>query len=787
MKRRRFLGSLSALMALGSEAAGTNAGTGAQRQAAPPGRAPSALSGRTTAPTTSYDVVVVGGGLAGVCAAIAAARHGATVALVTDRPVLGGNCSSECRTSPEGNGEFYPWAVATGLIKEIVTEDRLRNHEPLSDYRITSLWDLTLYEFVLRESPRLTLYLNTSVRAVDVERSRIRTAHAVQLSTEKAAALSAELFVDATGQGTLGALAGADFHYGRESKAAFGESFAQDREDTHAMGSTLFFRARDTGRDSPFRAPEWAARYPDESRFKARRHGDPNGGHWWMEIGAPFDTVADNEAIRHELVRHVLGFWDHVKNACVEVDRETVRTLALDLITPITYKREGRRLRGDHVITQQDLQDRRVFADRVAFGGWFIDLHETRGLLDENPEALAADPGRIDRLGVRPYSIPLAALYSRNIENLLMAGRTISTTHVAFGATRVQQTCAVLGQASGTAAALCVAHGVMPRRLQRERVGELQQVLLRDDFYVPFVANADPADLARETTVSASSEAALSTPEGTSWWPLEAPTCQIFPVSNDRLDSIRVRIRNGGAATSLNARLGYAADVWTPEGEGVLGSTAAAVPGGFDGWIALDFRVAMRPRSLLTLSLGAAPSVAWHLADVAVEGISAFTRPRQTWINLRQRKNRWCFRLEVTPESRPYRADNVLSGVARPERWTNIWISDPARGLPQVLELRWRSPQRIGRVHLTLDHSLAREHQDLPGFYVYPDCLRDYRIECEDGGGWRLLHAETGNVHRHRRHAFGPVHTPALRIVGLATNGTPSMRIYEVRAYEDAA
>lgn len=749
--------------------------------------APSAAVAAQTTQQT-FQVVVVGGGLAGVCAAIAAARHGATVALIQDRPVLGGNCSSECRTSPEGNGEFYPWAVATGIIKEIVTEDRLRNHESLSDYQINHLWDLTLYEFVKREEPRLTLFLNTSVRAAEKRENVLTAVDAVQLSTEKSFRFVATLFIDATGQGTLGALARADFHYGREDKTAFRESFAPEAEDQQAMGSTLFFRARDVGREAPFRLPPWAVAYPDETKLRARSHNNPNGGHWWIEIGSPLNTIADNEEIRHQLLRHVLGVWDHLKNHCQLIDRERVRHYALDLITPVTYKREGRRLRGDHVITQNDLQRRELFADRVAFGGWFIDLHEAKGLLDPVPEALAVDPSKIDELGVRPYPVPLGALYSRNVENLLMAGRTISTSHVAFGATRVQQTCAVFGQAAGTAAALCVRRRVRPRVLRQKHIAELQQALLKDDFYIPFTSNADASDLARRAVVTASSDAPFVTPQGAQWWSLENPTCQIFPVSAERIDRVRVEVRNASAAVkNIVARLSHTGDVWTVDETNVLASAEVTVQPSFEGAVDIPLNMKVTPHRLYCLSLTASKDVAWRLADRALEGVSAYTRPRRTWINLRQRKNRWCFAMELVPESRPYGPQNVTNGVARPESWTNLWISDPGGKLPQTLQLAWPQAVEFDTVYLTFDQSLCREHQDLPGFYVYPETMRDYHLEVDTVNGWQRVVEVRDNVHRHRRHKFPAVKSRSLRLTGTRTNGAPSMRVYEVRVYLNEA
>ena len=319
----------------------------------------------------------------------------------------------------------------------------------------------------MRRSAADHLFLNTSVRPVEKGTASVE-APPCSSRPKKQLRFAGTIFIDATGQGTPARSRGR-LHYGARQKA-FGESFAQDREDQQAMAARFLPRAR-LGREAPFRSRRGLSY--SETKMQARRHSNPNGGYGDRD-GSSFHHHRQRGDVTN--YSDTARVWDHLKNHCRIVDRERVRNYALDLVTPVTYKREGRRLRGDHVITQNDLQRRELFADRVAFGGWFIDLHEAKGLLDEVPEALAADPEKIDELGVRPYPIPLGALYSRNVENLMMAGRTISTTHVAFGATRVQQTCAVFGQAAGTAAALCVKRRVGPRVLRKPH-GRCQQTL----------------------------------------------------------------------------------------------------------------------------------------------------------------------------------------------------------------------------------------------------------------------------------------------------------------------
>ena len=295
-----------------------------------------------------YDVVVVGGGLAGVCAGIAAARHGCRTALVQDRPVLGGVSSSEIRVHPGGANNLNGWARETGIVEELHIEEVARNHDFFRNGAINSQWDLVLYEWIKKEE-NLTLCLNTVINGVekDKEKGTILAVSGVQAGSERSIRLRARFFVDATGDGTVGALAGADFRFGREARSELNESLAPKKADLKTMGSSLLFRARDMGRPVPFVPPPWAEQYPTDESLTGRHHGKFDGkeyaGYWWIEVGVPYDTIDENEQIRDEALRHLLGVWDHIKNH----GDHGAENMGLDWIGMVPGKRESRRLMGD--------------------------------------------------------------------------------------------------------------------------------------------------------------------------------------------------------------------------------------------------------------------------------------------------------------------------------------------------------------------------------------------------------------------------------------------------------
>ncbi|MCA1685753.1 MAG: FAD-dependent oxidoreductase [Planctomycetia bacterium] len=441
------------------------------------------------------DVFVAGGGLAGVCAALAAARNGARVVLVQDRSRLGGNSSSEVKMHVVGANthKSRPGWREGGLIEEIRLDDAVNNPQ-----RSFEFWDLLLYDKLVSE-PNVTLLLDTVLYSAETRDGRISRVMARSDKTEHLYEIHSKLYLDCTGDSRLGLEAGAEMRWGRESRAEFGESLAPESPDKETLGSSVLFTATKHDRPMPYTPPKWA-RKVTKNQLRMRQITSWEYGYWWIEWGGQLNTIKDNERIRFELLSIVTGLWDHIKNSG---EHPSSANWAMDWVGMIPGKRESRRLIGDHVLTQYDLMGLNgEFDDAVAIGGWPMDDHP---------------PGGFDRADLPPavqvktaevYGIPYRSLYSKNVGNLLMAGRNISATHVAFTSTRVMATCAVIGQAAGTAAALCARHGLSPRELgaDKARVAELQQTLLRDDQTIKNRRNEDPRDLARAAKVTASSE-----------------------------------------------------------------------------------------------------------------------------------------------------------------------------------------------------------------------------------------------------------------------------------------
>ena len=465
-----------------------------------------------------FDVAVIGGGMAGICAALASARSGAKTALIQSRSVLGGNASEEIRMHIVGAGcsGSKPNMNESGILLELLLENKSRN--PYQNY---SIWESVLWEKV-RFQENLTLYLNTCAQEVRMCGSRIEAVICCQSTTETCHTIAARVFIDATGHGTVGVLAGAASRVGSEGRQEFSEPTAPEKADTDTMGDSLLFKAVDRGRPVPFVKPDWAYAYSEydlrnrthdtsvialadggehtsfvEGRMNALpEYTNVDAGYWWIELGGQYDDIIESaEEIRDELLRCLFGVWDHLKNR----GDHGVENYDLEWFGMVPGHRESRRLEGDYLINENDIRANRVFPDAVAYGGWPMDVHIRDGIKD-----LDHLPSRVYNFeGV--YTIPYRSYYSRNIRNLMMCGRDVSCTKMAFSSMRVMGTCAVGGQAAGTAAAIAVREGIEPREVA-DHMDELQQTLLRDDCFIPGFRNTDPADLARSARISASGE-----------------------------------------------------------------------------------------------------------------------------------------------------------------------------------------------------------------------------------------------------------------------------------------
>ena len=471
----------------------------------------------------SYDIVVVGGGMAGLCAAISAARHGAKVGLVHARPVLGGNASSEIRIHISGADQSLRQTdyAESGLLYELMLENKSRN-----DTFNYSIWDMVLFEAAKNER-NLTVYLNCPMFDCSVDGDIITSISCFQETTELTLKISAPLFVDATGNGTLGYFAGADYTQGSESNKEYGEPHAPDQPNNERMGNTILMKAVDTGHPVKYEPPAFAKKLT-EHQLRYRVHSktmkvdasmapDPEEwlrlsacscaavdyGYWWLELmGDGDDIIPDYEKIRDDLMAYAYGLWDHIKNG----GQHGAENFALEWVGALPGMRESRRLLGDYVLNECDILEHRQFDDAVAYGGWCVDLHAPHGLLDF--DVLPSDCHHFT--GV--YTIPYRSYYSRNIRNLFLAGRDISTSKLGLASTRILGCCAVGGQAVGTAAALCVKYSELPRELA-PHIPEVQQLILKDDGFLPNILNQDEKDFARKATFTASSAKANGAPQ----------------------------------------------------------------------------------------------------------------------------------------------------------------------------------------------------------------------------------------------------------------------------------
>jgi hypothetical protein len=437
------------------------------------------------------DLCVVGGGMAGLIAAVTAARHGAQVLLMQDRPVLGGNASSEVRMWI--CGAHGTDAKETGLLEEIMLANYYRNSS--MKYAI---WDTVLYE-TARYQPGLTLLLNCACHEVHAEgdpqgaSGHLAWVKGWQTTTQTFHEVHATYFADCSGDSVLRA-SGAEFRWGRESRHEFNESHAPEEADQRTMGNTILIETREHPEPTPpFIPPAWAYKFKEEDITANQRPLGPTGENfWWLEVGGMGNTIAQAEELRDELLRIAYGVWDLIKNH----PDGRAQNWELEWIGALSGKRENIRYVGDHTLTQGEILAGGQFDDLVAYGGWTMDDHHPGGLWYRGPATVFHETPS-------PYGIPYRSLYSQNIDNLFFAGRNISTTHMAMSSTRVMATCSLCGQAIGTAAALAVKYACTPREVAQSHIRELQDTLMDDDAYLPWRTCAIP-DLTRAAGLSAS-------------------------------------------------------------------------------------------------------------------------------------------------------------------------------------------------------------------------------------------------------------------------------------------
>ena len=741
------------------------------------------------------DLAIVGGGLAGTCCAITAAREGLRVVLVQDRPVLGGNASSEVRLWALGATAHMAnnnrWSREGGVIDELLVENIYRNPEGNPHLFDTVLLDKTVSE------PNITLLLNTAVFDVATEESgEVASVSAFCSQNSTRYEIHAPLFCDASGDGIVGFMAGAAFRMGAESRVEFGEGLAPAAASPELLGHTIYFYSKDTGRPVRYTPPSYALR--DIKRIP--RFGHINAASqgcllWWLEFGGIYDTVHATEEIKWELWKVVYGVWDYVKNSGRFPEAEN---LTLEWVGTIPGKRESRRFEGDYMLTQQDIIEQRRHDDAVSFGGWAIDLHPPDGVYSERPSCV-----QWHSRGV--YQIPYRCLYSRNVRNLLLAGRDISASHVAFGSTRVMATCAHSAQAAGMAAALCHERRLLPRDLlAAPLLHELQTRLLASGQHIPHVTNRAERDLAGTARVEASSSFELDElPSAGRGVSLDIPRAMLVPMAAGAVPRVTLHFDADEASeVAIELRRSERVGNFTPDV--IEKSVQVRVPRGRGHAVTVDFQVRLDRAQYVFICVMPCPGVQAHLSQSRVTGVLSLrhaTNPKvpksgvqtppdgagvevfEFWIPGRSPGGE-NLALKLDPPVAMFGPDNVLTVPYRPADRPHAWVAALTDSDPS-LSLVWEKPQRIGRIVLSFDTNFDHAMESVQWGHperAMPSCVRSYRIRDGNGG----LVAETGENHQTRNviRLDVPVLTDRIIIDRLQTNGAMPVALFGINCYE---
>jgi hypothetical protein len=696
------------------------------------------------------DLVVIGGGLAGTCCALTAARKGIKVVLVQDRPVLGGNASSEVRlwalgaTSHMGNNNR--WAREGGILNELAVENLYRNPDgnPI-------IFDTILLEKVWEEK-NIQLLLNTAVyetQKKDAQNISNVLAFCSQNSTHYN--IKGQLFCDASGDGIVGFQAGAAFRMGAESKEEFNEPFAPSKEYGELLGHSIYFMSKDVGKPVPYIPPAYALKDITKiPRYRNFTIKDQACSMWWIEYGGRLDTIHDSETIKWELWKVVYGVWDYIKNSGNFPEAEN---LTLEWVGHIPGKRESRRFEGHYMLTQNDIVQQKHFYDSVSFGGWAIDIHPADGVFSELPGC-----SQWHSKGV--YEIPYRCMMSKNIDNLFLAGRIISATHLAFGSTRVMMTCAHSGQAVGMAAALSILNNCKPAEwLKEDKISHLQQALLETGQYIPHVSLNLPKDYA----LKASSELHLSEiPFDGNWMPLQFSTAQLLPLDKGAIPCFELKV-NATKATTLKLSLRKSSKIFNYTPDQIIGEKTIQLAEGVQ-WLQLDFDAQLETAQYAFLCLHENEEVQVLGSLSRITGlVSVFNKHNKAVSNYGKQEPAPSIGFESfefwTPERRPlghnlamkispaikaFNTNNLVNGFDRPTTQPNAWVA-AQEAAEAALQIEWKASKKVQKILLSFDpdwdHPLESSIWGHPE-RVIPFVVRDYKILDENQN---LIYSKEGN------------------------------------------
>ena len=678
------------------------------------------------------DVTVAGAGLAGICAAVAAAREGLSVILVNDRSVPGGNASSEIGISINGashlglNPAIY--AREGGLAEEI--RMRMLEYNRGGGYDRAALTDAVLFDMIYQEAG-ITLLLNTGIYECEKEGNRITLCRGRHSISNLVYEMESKFYIDATGNGELAYQAGASFRMGREGRAEYGEQKAPISADAYTMGNTFYFETRDCGHEVTYTPPAFAGKVEEMDFIRNidkpgnHRALSAKGAHWSFEYGGQRNVVYDSEEIDLELRRLVFGIWDYVKNSGRYPE---AKNYVLKRVYARSGARESRRFLGDYVLTENDIEEKRDFPDAVCIGGWPMDVHAPLGIYDPGPATEF-----IPVTGI--YNIPFRCLYSKDMENLMMAGRNISATHVALGSTRVMATCACMGQAVGTAARCCMDLGITPAALGEYHPHLLREKLARADQTVAGLKEL--SSLMENFRASASGEKCFENDSITVKRRLDRAYGLALMLATEHLDSLQLWVENvSGQAAKLEFQVleGTHRETFLPER--LVKTAEQTVEAGFRGWLRLDLNADRGQDGKIYLILKPNPDLWVGMTSAELPGAvtlrlypegtcgecnhdSVPLNPESGYLYLDHRYNRWenmAFR-GIFPPQRVFAPEMALTPYTRPYGMSNLWIGSGA--YPRTLTLTAEHPVDAEHLAVTFDTDLRSEPlSELPGCLV---------------------------------------------------------------------
>lgn len=688
----------------------------------------------------NYDFVVIGGGLTGVCCAITAARAGIKVALLQDRPVLGGNASSEVRlwalgaTSHMGNNNR--WSREGGVINEILVENVYRNKDgnPL-------MFDMLLIDKVLAEK-NITLRLNTVVYdVVKSSSSCIEKVLAYNPACETKYEIKGTIFADCSGDGIVSYLSGVSFRMGAEDKEEFDEGFAPDKAQYgELMGHSIFFYIKDAGHPVSFVTPDFALqdveacipKIQNSEYFDIHHHGCK---YWWLEYGGRLDTIHDTEAIKMELWKVVYGIWGYIKNSgkYPEMDNYTLEWAGL-----IPGKRESRRFKGLYTLTQQDIICQNRHYDAVAYGGWAIDLHPADGVYGAGRAC-----NQWHSKGI--YQIPFRCFVGAEIDNLMFGGRIASVTHVANGSTRVMCTSAHGGQAIGMAAALCIHNGLLPIAYADEmRIKELQRALIETGQYIPDIVVEDDTNLLNQAKLSVSSELELNSllPNG-NYVRLDFSVAQLLPVRGKMPEISLDVIADEDTELIVELRTSSKSGNYTPDVS--MESYTFALKTGLQSisipfvsefaeerYVFVCFMRNLQIRVAESDQLLTGVMTVFNQVNIAVSNYGRQEPPVGIGVETFEF---WCpkrrpdgknLALNFSVPLKIYSVKNLLNSYFRPFKGTNAWAADWQDEAPTLI-LQWKEMKKISSMRLFFDANYDHAMETVQyGHYdrVMPQCVR---------------------------------------------------------------